>query len=122
MSNMTGDELGIEICSALGLDSRRVTNIVISAQALGEAKVEITRSVEGLFTERFVRVLERYALASREHPALGMASTRQLLEELLARSEPTTNIRFSMAFLNQSSRTLLEMLPNEVLDYRTVDG
>lgn len=53
-----------------------------------------------------------------EEPLLGLATTRQLLEELEVRFEIPTRDPVTM----QTIRRLLQQLPDDVLDYRTVDG
>lgn len=58
-------------------------------------------------------------------PNLGCATTRELLSELYARGQVSSIIGefpVHMAHLETYSRTFLNLLPDEVLDYRTVDS
>lgn len=71
-------------------------------------------------------------LGEADEPRLGLATTRDLLDELRARGrEPVTADDATLAehlastherFLWSMATALLDSLPDEVLDYRTVGG
>lgn len=53
---------------------------------------------------------------------LGLATTRELLQELKVRAEVTMPEKYfgARAYITGSTKALLENLPAEILDYRTV--
>ena len=56
-----------------------------------------------------------------DQPLLGLATTRQLLEELRARGEVTAPLVYGY-HMKLTASAMLDSLPASVLDYRTVDG
>lgn len=61
----------------------------------------------------------------KEGPYLGLATTRELLEELKARGEVSATIGDypeEMGDMAIGAANLLEKLPGSMLDYRTVDS
>lgn len=59
-----------------------------------------------------------------DEPRLGLATTRELLEELKARGEVSATIGEypdEMGGMAIGAATLLDNLPGSMLDYRTVD-
>jgi hypothetical protein len=57
-----------------------------------------------------------------DQPLLGLATTRQLLEEIEARGQTERDYRYWGEVMARDSKKLLESLPESVLDYRTVKG
>lgn len=60
-----------------------------------------------------------------DEPRLGLATTRELLEELKARGEVSATIGDypeATGGMAIGAATLLDNLPGSILDYRTVDG
>lgn len=58
-------------------------------------------------------------------PHLGLATTRQLLQELEARGELGSSwcqYPATAQYLKVSARVLLREMPDDLLDYRTVDA
>jgi hypothetical protein len=53
---------------------------------------------------------------------LGLATTRQLLEEIRARGETEVYYRELGDAMAMGAANLLTQLPGSMLDYRTVDG
>lgn len=56
-------------------------------------------------------------MSNADEPMLGLATTRQLLEELQARGLPLTD-----GALYKQATNLLHILGSKTLDYRTVDS
>lgn len=57
----------------------------------------------------------------REEPLLGLATTKELLEELAVRMEITQNTLAGKK-IGELCRDALDNLSDSVLNYRTVDG
>jgi hypothetical protein len=57
-----------------------------------------------------------------EGPNLGLATTRQLLEELKVRGEREPHYRQEGDAMAIGAANLLSQLPGSMLDYRTVDS
>lgn len=57
-----------------------------------------------------------------EGPLLGLATTRQLLEEIQARGEMEDYYEDIGNRMAIGAAHLLDLLPGSMLDYRTVDG
>lgn len=57
-----------------------------------------------------------------DKPLLGLATTRQLLQEIKARGELEPRYEEEGNMLAIGAANLLDTLPGSMLDYRTVDG
>jgi hypothetical protein len=57
-----------------------------------------------------------------EGPLLGLATTRQLLDEIAARGRTEVHYRDEGDAMAIGAANLIEMLPGSMLDYRTVDS
>lgn len=57
-----------------------------------------------------------------DEPRLGLATTRQLLEELKARGETEDRYLEEGNAIAIGAANLLDSLPGSMLDYRTVDA
>lgn len=55
-------------------------------------------------------------------PFLGMATTRELLEEIRARGETEPRYREEGDAMAIGAANLIDVLPGSMLDYRTVDS
>lgn len=62
-----------------------------------------------------------YMLECQE-PHLGLATTRQLLEEIEARGRTEDHYGILGMEMSVGARNLIDELPGSMLDYRTVDG
>jgi hypothetical protein len=74
-------------------------------------------------SEEFIPLVVQYGTES-DQPLLGLATTRQLLEELQARGDVDSVVHqmLGSAYMTSIAKKLLHTLPEELLDYRTVDG
>jgi hypothetical protein len=61
-------------------------------------------------------------MRSADEPLLGLATTRQLLEEIKARGETEPHYRDLGDSMAIGAANLIDDLPGSMLDYRTVDG
>jgi len=64
MAIKTGQEVGLRLCEALGVDFHGVTEITLKCKATGLAEVTIVRFVEQ--DTRIVELLSEYSCVKRE--------------------------------------------------------
>lgn len=57
-----------------------------------------------------------------DRPLLGLATTRELLQEIQARGETEPRYREEGDMLAIGAAAILDRLPGSMLDYRTVDS
>jgi len=57
-----------------------------------------------------------------EQPLLGLATTRELLQEIKARGETEPRYEIEGSEMAIGAANLLDQLPGSMLDYRTVDS
>jgi hypothetical protein len=60
-------------------------------------------------------------MTAQDKPLLGLATTRELLQEIRARGETESRYEEEGNMLAIGAASILDRLPGSMLDYRTVD-